>query len=211
GGWGDTIRLWDVDSGAEGRKIYAHQAMVAAVLFSPDGKLLASRGGLDGMFRIWNPKNGNVIHTFEGVTKVNPWRFNRSAALAFTPDSKALAAGDKNVIRFWEVAGGKEQENWPAHLSTLCIAFSRNGSLLASGGVDGKDKNSIRIWDVKKGKELRRCKLLKDEPPIDVAFSPKADKLAVVVEEDDMHLYDVATGKHLHRLRHYWASRIAYA
>jgi WD40 repeat protein len=211
GGWDDTIRLWDVNTGAELRKIYAHQAMVAAVVFSPDGKALASRGGLDGSVRLWSPRTGNVVHTFEGLTKVNPWRFNRTAGLAFSPDSKTLAAGDKNVIRFWDVAGGKEKENWKAHLSTLCIAFSRVGARLASGGVDGKDKNSIRIWDVKAGKELRRCQLLKDEPPIHLDFSSNGDKLAVVVEEDDMHLYDVSTGKHLHRLEHYWASRIAYA
>src|SRR5262249_18693395 len=180
-------------------------------VFSPDGKFLASRGGLDGMIRLWDPKTGNVLHTLAGLTSVNPWRFNRTAGLAFTPDSKTLAAGDKNAIRIWDAATGKEKEGWKAHLSCVSLALSRDGTLLASGGIDGKDKNSIRIWDVKAGKELRRCKLLKDEPPIHLAFSPKGDKLAAVVEEDDMHLYDVASGKPLPRLKHYWASRVAYA
>jgi WD40 repeat protein len=32
-----------------------------------------------------------------------------------------------------------------------------------------------------------------------------------VVEEDDLHLFDVATGNPTHRLKHYWASRVAFA
>jgi WD40 repeat protein len=211
GGWDDTVRLWDVASGAEVRTIYAHKAFVAAVAYAPDGKTVASRGGLDGTVRLWDPHTGNVLREFKGLTNVNPWRFNRTAALAFSPDSQTLAAGDKGVIHFWDAATGKERQKLTAHLSCLCLTFSRHGNLLASGGVDGKDKNSIRIWDTKTGKELRRCRLLKDEPPIHLAFAPRGDRLAAVVEEDDMHLYDVATGNPLHRLRHYWASRIAYA
>jgi WD40 repeat protein len=211
GGWDDMVRLWDVDSGTELRRMYAHKAMVAAVVFAPKGKVLASRGGLDGVVRLWDPPTGNEIRKYEGLAKINPWRFNRFAALAFAPDGKTLAAGDRNVIHFWDVAGGKEKKSLKAHLGCLSVAYSPDGKLLASGGVDGKDKNSIRIWDLAQGKELRRCKLLKDEPPIDLAFSPDNGQLAAVIEEDDMHLYDVATGKPVRRLNHYWASRVAYA
>ena len=37
GGWDDTVRLWDPATGKELRKLDAHQAMVAAVVFSADG------------------------------------------------------------------------------------------------------------------------------------------------------------------------------
>ena len=127
-------------------------------------------------------------------------------------DGKTVAIGDQKVIHFYDTASGKETGQLQAHRSCLSLAYSPDGRLLASGGVDpGKDQNSIRIWDVAKGKELRRCELPKNEPPIDLAFCPKGDRLAAVIEEVDAHIFEVATGKPVQRLDQYWASRIAYA
>jgi WD40 repeat protein len=91
------------------------------------------------------------------------------------------------------------------------LAYSADGKLLASGGVDGNDQHSLRLWDVDTGKELRRCALVKDEPPISVAFSPDGKRLAAVVEEDQMTVFDVETGKPAQRLPQYWPSRLAYS
>jgi WD40 repeat protein len=212
GGWDDTVRLWDPTTGKEVRKIDAHKAMVAAVVFSADGKTLASRGGLDGMVRLWDPTTGKERHTIEGLSKVNPWRFNRSVALAISPDSATLAVGDLKVIHLYDLASGKETNKLEGHRSCLCVTFSADGKLLASGGVDaGKDQNSIRIWDVKAAKEVRQCALPKNEPPIDLAFNPDGSRLAAVIEEVDAHIFDVKTGKPVHRLNHYWPSRVAYS
>src|ERR1043165_325059 len=57
GGWDDMIRLWDVETGKERRKMLAHHAMVARVAFAPDGKTVASRGGIDGILRLWDPES----------------------------------------------------------------------------------------------------------------------------------------------------------
>jgi WD40 repeat protein len=212
GGWDEAVRLWDARTGKELRRLEGHErGMIAAVTFSPDGRYLASRGGVDGVVILWEAYSGKQVRKHEKLTKVNPWRFNRSAGLAFSPDGKTLAVGDAKVIRFFDVASGKESATWEAHLGCVYLTYSADGKLLASGGVDGKDKNSIRIWDVAAGKELRRCALPKDEPPICLAFSPDAAHLAAVIEEDDMHIFDVASGKPVHRLRHYWPSRVAYS
>jgi WD40 repeat protein len=212
GGWDGFVRLWDATTGEELRQIFAHKAMVTTVVFSQDGKTLASRGGIDGTVRLWDPATGNKRRTFDGLQKANPWRFNRDSALAISPDNKTIAAGDANVIHFWDIASGKESRKLDAHRVCLSLAFSRDGTLLASGGVDpGKDQHSLRIWDIAKGKELRRCKLPKNEPPISIAFAPDGKYLAAVIEEDDLHIFAVATGQPVHRLKHYWASRVAYA
>jgi WD40 repeat protein len=211
GGWDDMVRLWNVKTGEQLRVIFAHKAMVATLAFSSDGKYLASRCGLDGIVRLWDPVTGAELRKFEGLSRVNPWRFNRDTALAFAPDGKTLAVGDAKVIHFFDPASGKETAKLDAHLSTLCLAYSADGKTLASGGIDGHDKHSLRLWDVAGGKELRRCELPKDEPPISVAFSPDGKSLAAVVEEDDLRVFDTATGKPLHRLGHYWASRVAFA
>src|SRR5262249_30032156 len=83
----------------------------------------------------------------------------------------------------------------------------------ATGGVDeGKDVYSLRIWDVASGKELRKCELPKNEPPTYLSFDPNNNgRLAAVVAEDDMHIFDVHMGKEATRLKHYWPSRVIYA
>jgi len=212
GGWDETIRLWNVATGKQLRRLDGHaDGMVATVTFSPDGRFLASRGGNDGTVRLWDLASGRQLWVFDKIQRINPWRFNRDTALLFSPESKMLVVGDRQKILFLEIPSGKEIKRWEAHQVCTSLAISADGKLLASGGVDGKDKHSLRIWDVAAGKEIVRCSLPKDEPPISLAFSPDGKNLAAVVEEDDMHIFDVTNGKPKHRLKHYWASRVAYA
>jgi WD40 repeat protein len=213
GGWDDCVRLWDVETGKQVRKIDAHKAMVTKVAFSPDGKVLASRGGLDGMAKLWDPQTGTQLHKFTGLSAINPWRFNHDSALAFAPDSKTVAVTARGSIVTYDTASGAERRRFDAHSYGICLAYSPDGKTLASGGVDpGKDVYSLRLWDPVSGKELRRCTLPKNEPPTYLAFQPKRnDRLAAVVAEDDAHVFDVTTGKEVFTIKHYWPSRAAYS
>jgi WD40 repeat protein len=213
GGWDDTVRLWDVASGKELRRLFAHKAMVARVAFSPDGKVLASRGGLDGVLRLWDPATGAELHHVEGLSRVNPWRFYREAALAFAADGKTVAVSSPKAIVFYDVASGRETRRLPGYRDCMYLAFSPDGKLLASGGLDDvkKEQYSLRIWDATAGQELASCALPKNEPPTCFAFSPDADRLVAAVAEADTVIFDVKTGKLLQRLPHFWAARVAYA
>jgi WD40 repeat protein len=213
GGWDDTIRLWEVATGKEIRKIDAHKAMVGRVVFSPNGKVLASRGALDGTVRLWDPTTGTQLQKFVGLSNINPWRFNHDMALAISPDSKALAATARNSLVLFDIASGAELKRLPAHVYGITVAYSPDGKLLASGGVDtGKDVYSLRIWDVVSGKEIRQCELPKNEPPTYIAWDPRNNgQFAAVVAEDEMHIFDATTGKEVVRLKHYWPSRVIYA
>jgi WD40 repeat protein len=53
-----TIRLWELATGQELRVISAHNKTVAGLVFSPDGRILASASG-DRTLRLWGVPNGD--------------------------------------------------------------------------------------------------------------------------------------------------------
>ena len=199
-----------MQTGKELRKIDAHKAMVGRVVFSPNGKEQpASRDALDGTVRLWDPITGTQLQKFVGLSKINPWRFNHDLALAISPYSKTVATTARNALILFDIGSGAEVKCLPSNVYGITVAYSPDGKLLATGGVDpGDDVYSLRIWDVAAGKELRKCTLPKNEPPTYLLWDPNNNgRFAAVVAEDDMHIFDANTGKEVVRLKHYWPSR----
>jgi WD40 repeat protein len=87
------------------QKDYAPEA--AAI--SPDGHLIASGAGYDGVIRIWNANTGAQLRTLEG-------HFGRVDALAFTPDGSRLisGAGDTTVLVWDATKLTREQDTGAA-------------------------------------------------------------------------------------------------
>ena len=83
-----TIRLWDLDSGAEVRRIDQHRSTVYDVKFTPDGRWLISTS-LDGTLRVWSVDSGREVrrylaggayHLFISVAPDGTWAASTSTA-----------------------------------------------------------------------------------------------------------------------------------
>jgi WD40 repeat protein len=59
------IRLWDMQTRRELRRIEAHQWLVESLDFSPDGKTLVS-GSFDGTVKLWEVEGGRLIRVLGG-------------------------------------------------------------------------------------------------------------------------------------------------
>lgn len=76
-----------------------HTKVVGAVVFSPDGKQLASPS-VDGTVRLWDTATGATLHTLEGHN-------SPVLSIAYTPDGKELASISRDqMLRIWDTATG---------------------------------------------------------------------------------------------------------
>lgn len=138
------------------------------LVFSWDGKLLASWSGGDNDVHIWNVQSGKELRRIPGI---KPDRVGgRRVCIAFSADSRILALGGmggEDDIQIWELMTGQLRCKILGHTAIVqAVAFSRDGRLLASGG----DDTTVLVWDLygldEKGNPRRQ--LLKADELVDL-------------------------------------------
>jgi RNA polymerase sigma factor (sigma-70 family) len=193
-----TLRLLDARTGKElccfaGR----HDGFQPpAVVFSPDGKTVASLG-TDETIRWWDRVSGKEIRRATwreapGFPRLGPWR------LAFTPDGKTLvsACGD-SLLRRWDVATGKQRPGPEGHEGSIdMVALSSGGKTLVSCSAAD---HTVRLWDVATGRPLH---LLRHPAPVRRVLLSPDDKWVISGGGDGaIRLWDTSTGKEVRAMQ----------
>ncbi|VUC28464.1 unnamed protein product [Clonostachys rosea] len=162
---------------------------VNVVLFSPDGKLIAS-GSEDATIYLYQAATGELRHTLEGRRTTN-------YGLVFSPDSKTIAlvrAG--NSVCLWDTITGALRCQFEVHTGwTNIAAFSPDSKIIALAlGSQG-----IRLYNIATSE-------LQDLPNHDtsanaVSFSPNGKTIASAFDDNMIRLWDPSTGKLQRTLR----------
>jgi hypothetical protein len=101
GSWEYAVRLWDVSSGKEVRRLKSWDLPITSIAFTPDGKLLAV-AGWDGIVRLWELLTGKEIHRFTG-------HIGEIMSIAISPDGRLLATGSKDTsVLVWDLDGRED-------------------------------------------------------------------------------------------------------
>ena len=98
-----TVALIDAETLQRRRSARVLDGFVAAIAFSPDGRLLAATG-LDGQLRLVDAR------TLRPAGEASRPPSSTSQALAFSPDGRLLAASENfgGPVRIWDVRLGRE-------------------------------------------------------------------------------------------------------
>ncbi len=141
------IRILDTNTGDELFCINTRQSHGDKLLFSPNGKFLASYD-THAETKVWDVTTQNEI---------TPPNIKGASGLAFSPDSTILANGNHQGIVLWKITPTSMQELGPIPNSqnAFCegLVFSPDGKTLIGSKPKGR-KDVIQLWDVDSGQEL---------------------------------------------------------
>ncbi|GAA4059089.1 hypothetical protein GCM10022214_09400 [Actinomadura miaoliensis] len=166
-----------------GRPLAGHNAAIKSVVFSPDGKILAT-GSVDDTVRLWD------VAARTPIGRPLTSHYDSVLSVAFSPDGKTLATGSADdTLQLWDVAA-RTPIGRPLVSGTDVgsVVFSPDGKLLVTSDAN----MSVRFWAVATRTPVGR--------PIDhnstinsVAFSPDGKILATGDADMTVRLWDVAT------------------
>jgi len=179
------------------------ESYVLTLAFSQDGRYLAANSPV-AFYHNPNASNSIWLWDTQAATSdpaiVIKGSFDNITTLAFSPDSKTIAAANSDrAIRLFDIATGKQtgylRGKIPEYFTIYTIAFSPDGQTIAGAGSGDIQTGAypVKLWDVTSGQERPSLKG-HTGPVLSIAFSPDGKTLASVGNEGSIRLWDLSSG-----------------
>ena len=182
---------------------YSNLFGATRLVFSPDGRLLATATFRSSSIKLWETATGRELRNLSsgpqsGMTMSPPIAFSRDSRLI------AAAAGD-NTVKVWDVITGREMQTLKSSQGGVVSAMS--GVFFIAFMTDGRIvtiSDAIRIWDPATGQELRSISISTLNATAflgggaGAALTPDGSQLAFVSTDEgrpQVKFWDLATGR----------------
>jgi len=131
-----TISFWN-GGGTIERSFSAHNDLVSAIAFSPDGERLVT-GSRDKTAKLWD-LSGKLIQEFKNHK-------GEVYDVAFSPDGTSVLTGSwDSKAKLWKLGENSDPIEFKGHWGAiLSVAFSPDGQQILTGSFD----NTMRLWDL---------------------------------------------------------------
>ncbi len=179
------------------------------LIFSPDGKLLASVGSDNGKLQLWDVATGKVVKEVPISGDSNPTSFE-GKNIAYSSDGRLLAIGTREGTMIWDtktltMRTGISENN----MGTTALVFSADKHRLTSivaymDPATNAYATSAKVWDIQTPDNPRLLySLTLDEAFAQYAvLSPDGQYLAYVsrhsingVQSETLHIHDMTAQK----------------
>ena len=197
-----TVKVWDSETGRVVLAFDGHASPVSRVVYSPDGKCVATEQSTTRGNRttvVWDAETGRELFALDGA-----------GGVCFSPNGSRLAGTMRNTTKVWDARSGRElfsiQDG--EYVGMPGLAFSPDGNRLATsrnlGAGGGMGEMVLR--DAQTGAELRSFKGHSANIRT-IIFSPDGKRLIsgsgnpVGIENGEVKVWDAETGYELLTLK----------
>jgi len=164
---------------------WSHYVAIECVDHSPDGEIVVT-GCSDGTVQAWDVESGDIVSSVRGHE-------SNVMDIAFSPDGQTIFSGSLDrTARLWTFESGRLEPKGPVlqHSAPIrCVAFSNDGTKMASGSEESGGTNEIRIWDLRTSTD--RTFDRQDRTVLTLAFSHDDTRLASGGDTANVDIWDV--------------------
>jgi len=183
------ITIWDVSTDAVLMKFQSASAFVTSLTWSPDNTRLASVGPVDGIIRVWNTNDGQLVAELEGNST-----YDGPAFVAWNPVSPILVSVASTTdggypLKFWNTENDRfNLLPTSSHVSAYDIAWKPDGSELAVADLRG-----VSIYDLISQEKLEQRYIAPFK--FALTWSPDGLKLAAFDTDNLIQILNPDTGE----------------
>ncbi|KAI1457056.1 WD40 repeat-like protein [Annulohypoxylon moriforme] len=199
GGDGATIKIWNTLTGSLRRTLRNPYLAVNLAVLSHDSKILALSTRDKGIITIWDVESGSLRQSLKSW-----WRKETYQSMAFSHDSKLLAAGSwEGGIDIWNMETEFIDQTFGDGIGysadrIVSITFSHDSKLLASVHIQG----DIDIWDMENRCHQQRLKRYGEHISVHSAIFSHDSKYLVWVDTRTIQILNMETRQLQRTIRH---------
>ncbi|WP_197530483.1 serine/threonine-protein kinase [Bythopirellula polymerisocia] len=173
----DGVRIWNVQTGLETRRLSTNDDSEPDVAWSPDGTQIAAISGQkDTFLRVWGAASGELLNAIHSAKE--------ASSLAWHPDSSVLAVNSGTHVYLYSAVDWQVESEHDFLDSVSEVDWISTGTQLAVG-----HGTTVTIWDV--GLQQSTADFYGRSKVRSVSWSPDDHRVVSIAENGDIKIWNL--------------------